>query len=117
VLAGGREVGYIQWYRVGDHPEAMDLFSLDAERADATAGIDFGLGEPEVAGKGLGRAVVRQFVRDVVLREPGIDAVLVDPDPDNKSAVRCYDAAGFAARGVVVDGKTGESWMVMEWAG
>lgn len=117
VVVDGRPIGYIQWYRVGDHPDAAGIFGLDPERADATAGIDFGIGEADMTGHGHGRAILGRFVEDVVLRAPGITACFVDPDPENEKAVRCYRAAGFAERGVVVDGKTGEHWLLMEWAG
>jgi aminoglycoside 6'-N-acetyltransferase len=117
VRVDDREVGYIQWYRISDYPEAMDIFSLDEESAQAAAGVDFGIGEGDLAGKGAGRGILRRFVEDVVLRAPGIERCFIDPDPGNERAVRCYRAAGFEDRGVVVDGKTGERWLVMEWAG
>ena len=117
ILVDGREVGYVQWYRVVDFPETMELFALDEERARATAGVDLGIGEPDAVGRGIGRAVLRQFVEDVVFEEPGIDACMIDPDPANERAVRCYRAAGFVDRGIVSDGKTGEQWLVMEWRG
>jgi RimJ/RimL family protein N-acetyltransferase len=115
VVVDGREVGYIQWYRVSDDPDAMDIFSLDEEAAQATAGVDFSLGEIDLLGRGVGRLILRRFVEDVVLRAPGIERVVIDPDPGNERAVRCYRAAGFEDRGVVVDGKTGERWLVMEY--
>ncbi|HET9051655.1 MAG TPA: GNAT family N-acetyltransferase [Candidatus Dormibacteraeota bacterium] len=117
VVVDGRAVGYIQWYRVSDHPDVTAVFGLDDDRAEVTAGIDFGIGEPDMTGHGHGRTILARFVEDVVLRAPGIATCVVDPDPDNERAVRCYRAAGFVERGVVVDGQTGEHWMLMEWAG
>lgn len=117
VLVDGRAIGFVQWYRALDFPDSMELFALDEAHAAVTAGIDFGIGEPDATGRGLGRRILRQFVEDVVLQEPEIEHVMVEADPANERAVRCHRAAGFVDRGVVSDGKTGEQWLVMEWRG
>jgi aminoglycoside 6'-N-acetyltransferase len=87
--------GYIQYWFIGlhqieewtkDNPWLMELPS------DAL-GVDLSIGEPENLSKGLGSAVLRQFVDG--LYEKGYKNIVIDPDPLNARAVRAYEKAGF----------------------
>lgn len=95
-LQGGAPIGFIQCYVV--------LGSGDGWWPDETdpgaRGIDQFLCDGERLGQGLGRAMVRRFV-DQLLEDPAVTVVQTDPSPDNPRAIRCYEAAGFVAEGVV----------------
>jgi RimJ/RimL family protein N-acetyltransferase len=64
-------------------------------------GIDQSLADASELGQGLGTAMVRAFVMEL-LRDPAVTRSQTDPAPDNGRAIRCYEKAGFrAAREVV----------------
>lgn len=57
-------------------------------------GIDQFLADAGSLGRGLGTALVNQFVQRL-FRDPAIWKIQVDPDPANLRAIRCYEKAGF----------------------
>jgi aminoglycoside 6'-N-acetyltransferase len=93
----GVAAGYIQYWFIGlhqteewakDNPWLMELPS------DAV-GVDLSIGEAESLSKGIGSAVLRQFVEG--LYDKGYKNIVIDPDPLNIRAVRAYEKAGFTA--------------------
>lgn len=86
----GRPFGYIQYYDVAagrndwwpDEPGAGVL------------GIDQFIGDEAKLGKGLGTAMIRQFV-EMLMQDPDVKEIRVDPRPDNARAIRCYTKVGF----------------------
>lgn len=47
-------------------------------------------------GKGLGPQFIKEFMQTILFaQDQDIEAVIVDPDPKNKSAIRCYEKVGF----------------------
>ncbi len=88
---GGRPVGYIQTYLVDDYAEN----ARDIELEPSTAGIDLFIGEPELVGRGLGAALLRKFLREIIFAERRVAACVICPSPDNARAIRCYEKAGF----------------------
>ena len=69
---------------------------------DREIGIDQFIGEPDRVGKGIGPRAIGIFV--AMLREQyGPLPIVLDPAPDNKQAIRCYEKAGF----VYVDTRPG----------
>lgn len=89
-------VGYIQSYRAwavsGWYPDdpgpgvwGIDQFLADGGRLD----------------QGLGTAMVSQFV-ERLLRDPTVAEIRLDPHPENRRAIRCYEKAGFARSGEIV---------------
>jgi broad specificity phosphatase PhoE/RimJ/RimL family protein N-acetyltransferase len=91
----GNPVGFIQCYRVmGDrefwpHETDPNAFGLDMFLADA-----------QQLGKGMGTSLLENFLRKV-FGNPAVTRVQIDPSPDNKRAIRCYEKAGFTPQGVV----------------
>ena len=70
---------------------------------DATLGtwaIDYLIGEPDLIGKGLGTALIRQFSEELLAR-PGAHTVTADPEPDNVASIRAAEKAGFRQSGLV----------------
>jgi len=87
----GEPSGYLQHYLVRDHPDYLDAIG-DAE----AAAIDFIIGDPALVGKGLGPAVIRRYVDDVVAPAyPAAPRVLSSPDPQNERSIRALEKAGF----------------------
>lgn len=88
ILMDGRPIGYIQTYDVhgeDDHPYQ--------DQPAGTFGLDILIGEADLVGKGLGPRVINEFVRRLFAE--GVRRVVIDPDPDNRQAIRAYEKAGF----------------------
>lgn len=88
-----RPVGWIQWYRWSHYPR--HAAQLEAE--STAAGIDLAIGEPSIIGQGIGSSAIRDFVLRVLFAEPGITAVVTDPEERNVRSCRAFEKAGFSA--------------------
>jgi aminoglycoside 6'-N-acetyltransferase len=91
ILSEDRPIGFIQSYRVSDHPEYRDLVAVE----DGVAGVDLLIGEPELIGRGLGTEALERFVRDIAFADQEIHACIADPDTENRSSLRAFEKAGF----------------------
>lgn len=91
----GEATGYIQVWHIGPHQtEAWSKdnpWLMDLPRH--AVGVDLSIGEADKLSKGIGSAVLREFVGK--LRSEGHTAIIIDPDPKNTRAVRAYMKAGF----------------------
>ena len=74
----GKAVGYFQCY------------SLD----ENVIGIDQFIGDNNSINVGIGSEAVKKFT-DLVLDEYNPNSIVLDPDPNNARAIRCYEKAGF----------------------
>ncbi|HEX4069009.1 MAG TPA: GNAT family N-acetyltransferase [Candidatus Babeliales bacterium] len=45
--------------------------------------------------KGYGTLFIKQFINELTKIEPWVTTVIVDPDPENVAAIRCYEKVGF----------------------
>jgi aminoglycoside 6'-N-acetyltransferase len=88
---GGRPVGFIQTYRIGDHPDYARALDFD----DDAWGIDLFIGEDDVRGGGFGTRVIERFLQAEVFSRPGVETAVLAPNPDNARGIRCYERAGF----------------------
>ncbi len=91
IVADGRDVGLIQWYRLRDYP---DYERELGEAGTGAAGVDLFVGEPDLVGRGLGSLVIRRFVDDVVLAA-GVTRCIGAPDVRNLRSIRAFEKAGF----------------------
>jgi aminoglycoside 6'-N-acetyltransferase-1b len=90
-LLDGAPMGFIQAYApAGWHHEGWWLDEHDP----GVRGIDQFLADASQLGLGLGTAMVRAFV-DELLCDPSVTRIQTDPVPDNGRAIRCYEKAGF----------------------
>lgn len=65
-----------------------------------TVGTDQFIGNPLYIGKGYGTQLVKTFIAYLTSElEPLITTVIVDPEPKNSAAIRCYEKVGFYAVG------------------
>jgi RimJ/RimL family protein N-acetyltransferase len=103
IVAHERPIGFVQTYKVADHPDYRDLVEVE----DGVAGVDLFIAEPELVGRGLGTEVLRQFVDDVVFSDPAVHACIADPDAENIASLRAFEKAGFAQVRLFVDPSDG----------
>lgn len=98
VNVDGKDVGYMQAYRVCD----------DADYAQATGdpeavAFDYLIGDPALIGKGIGTRMIWEFVRDVLVPEyPGTPRFLASPDHRNAVSLRVLDKCGFTRGAAIV---------------
>ena len=99
----GRDVGWIQCYAAADEPEECEpWWALGVDR-DA-AGIDYLVGDPADRGSGIGAAMIRAFVVDVVFGlHPQWSQACAAPYAANTASWRALERAGFRFVGTVED--------------
>ncbi len=84
------DIGVIQTYNVAEYPAAAAEI-----QAPHAAGIDIFIGIPEWRDRGIGTSLIRQFVDEIVFADWSIQRCVIDPEPDNRRAIRAYEKAGF----------------------
>lgn len=91
----GKAMGYIQMWRIADNRVEPWLTEAPwlADVPDEAVGVDLSIADADNLSKGLGSRVLRAFVKR--LRSQGETYILIDPDPNNRRAVRAYEKAGF----------------------
>jgi aminoglycoside 6'-N-acetyltransferase len=89
----GEPAGYIQsWLptQYESEPWAKDL-------TPDTPGVDIFVGPPDMIGKGVAPAVIRAFAARLFAGTA--PRIIIDPDAENKRALRAYAKAGFTPYG------------------
>lgn len=90
-----RPIGFIQFYRAADFPrDGFNIENVWQDQDKSLAAIDFYIGEPDCIGVGIGPRALRSFLNDHVFKH--FDACLVDPEKNNKAAIKAYAKAGFS---------------------
>lgn len=87
----GRDIGYMQRWRVADFPDYKPYVPL----TDAVQGLDVFIGEADLLHKGIGTRLIRAYITAYVFHDADVPAVIIDPLPDNKAAIRAYEKVGF----------------------
>lgn len=91
VLLGGRDVGMMQDYRVGDHEE----YAAKTRDPEAAA-FDYLIGDPDLVGRGIGTRMVGQYLRERLrVAYPDAPRFLASPDHRNRASLRLLDKLGF----------------------
>ena len=92
----GAPVGLIQRYRFGAYPQYMaELAHIVEVPAEATS-IDYLIGPQNALGRGLGTAMIAQFVVLTWRDDPATPSVIVPVQADNRASWRALECAGFA---------------------
>jgi aminoglycoside 6'-N-acetyltransferase len=73
-----KPIGYFQYYFV----------------PDGSIGIDQFIGETDYINRGVGEKSIKMFVQ-MILRQHQVSKIILDPLPENKRAIRCYEKIGF----------------------
>ena len=90
VEANGRSVGWVQDYRLRDHPDYAVL-TPDPE----AVGVDYAIGEPAFTGRGVGTAMLRAWLRSARERYPDVTTYWSAPDHRNAASLRVLAKVGF----------------------
>ena len=106
---GDRDIGWIQCYAAADYAEEDETRAWFALGVDRTAGgIDYLVGEPADRGRGVGTALIRAFVDEVVFdHHPEWTQACASPYAANVASWRALEKAGFRYAGSF-DGDDGE---------
>jgi len=93
--------GYIQYYHVDGVTEKTGADW--PEFPQTTVGIDQFIGDVQSVGKGYGVVFIKEFLEYLSSElTPWVTTVVLDPSPDNKAAIRCYEKVGFKPVGVYI---------------
>jgi RimJ/RimL family protein N-acetyltransferase len=91
ILHDGNPIGFIQVYMIADHPEYAAQVQVEPD----AAGVDLFIGEEAYVHRGLGSAIMRAFLRQIVFGAMGAGRCIIGPDERNAIAIRAYEKAGF----------------------
>jgi aminoglycoside 6'-N-acetyltransferase len=92
---GVAPVGLMQRYRFGAYPQYMaELAHLVDVPAEATS-IDYLIGPEYALGRGLGTAMIAQFVQRIWRDDPSTPSIVVPVQADNRASWRSLERAGF----------------------
>lgn len=89
-----RSMGYIQYYHI-DFTNPKTGSWLPKNLPQTTVGIDQLIGMVDLTGKGYGTKMIQAFLYELKRQDSTITTVIVDPDPTNVAAIRCYERVGF----------------------
>jgi len=106
-----RPIGMISWERFGDFPDFMRTYAVDDPEA---VNCDVVIGEADAVHRGLGGPMLRRFLREIVFCDPRYTSCIIDPRPENTSAIRAYEKAGFRHVRTVADDGEGHPVYLME---
>jgi aminoglycoside 6'-N-acetyltransferase len=90
VTLAGAPVGWCQWYRWADYPDAAEAMGA----RDEEIGIDYAIGDPAQVGRGVGTTLIATLVSEIRHRHPNA-GILADPDAANKASRRVLEKNGF----------------------
>jgi RimJ/RimL family protein N-acetyltransferase len=91
ILYGNAPVGMVQSCKLDDYPSVIADYDLEGK----VAGIDIFIGEEGYVYRGLGSNIMGKFLKETVFVRYDVDSCIVDPNPENTSAIRAYEKAGF----------------------
>ena len=101
---GDRDIGWIQCYPAADEPEETSEWWQFGVDPGAAAGIDYLVADAEGRGHGMGSAMIRAFVTDVVFGlHPEWTQACAAPFAENVASWRALEKAGFRFAGIVED--------------
>jgi RimJ/RimL family protein N-acetyltransferase len=95
VLLNGKPIGYIQYY-----PLDISNNQWLPPMPSTTIGTDQFIGDPNYLGKGYGTHFLKAFIDYLTCTlAADITTIIVDPDPTNYAAIKCYEKVGFKHMG------------------
>lgn len=98
VLLNSIPIGYIQYYKINRNEKSGAWLP---ELPQNTIGIDQFIGDKNLLGKGYGALFIKEFINYLSNSlEPILTTVIVDPEPHNIAAIKCYEKVGFINMGI-----------------
>jgi RimJ/RimL family protein N-acetyltransferase len=95
-LLDGEPVGWIQCYPADAEADDEAYYWANHLALESTGGIDYLIGEARLRGRGMGSAMIRAFVRDVVFpRHPEWTHAAAGPFEENVASWKALEHAGF----------------------
>lgn len=91
VYMNDHPVGFVQCQNIGSEHQ----FYAWASSAGETWGMNLLIGEAALTGISLAQSVIEQFICKMIFEHPKVSLILVDPNVDNKRAIRAYAKADF----------------------
>jgi len=91
VTLDGADVGYIQTYPIDRFAQYAAQLGCGA----GVAGVDLFIADSWRMNHGLGSAVVRRFVDEVVFAQDGVETCIAGPSEGNAASIRAFEKAGF----------------------
>jgi aminoglycoside 6'-N-acetyltransferase len=100
-LLDGEPIGLIQYSRYEDYPEYIEELAPVVTVPDHAVTIDYLIGDPTLTGRGLGTAIISEFVARIWETNPQATCIIVPVSSANQASWRALLAAGFrlVARG------------------
>lgn len=95
MLLDGEPFGLVQRCRFADYPEYGDELAGQAEIPEGAMTIDYLIGEPSQAGRGLGTRMIRAIVEATWSDHTEATAVLVPVHVGNHASWRALEKAGL----------------------
>ncbi|RUR08644.1 GNAT family N-acetyltransferase [Legionella sp. km772] len=89
IYSGAEAIGYMQYYNARDFPRSAPLDRLPKH----LAALDIYIGEPNFLNKGLASEAINYLISHYLKQQ--YTHLFVDPDLDNKAAIKAYTKAGF----------------------
>jgi aminoglycoside 6'-N-acetyltransferase len=91
IVIEGAAAGFIQAYRIEDHP----TYARQIDLPPGAVATDLLIGETSLRGKGWGGVVLREFLTHIVFGEFKASLAVIAPEPANHRAVHVYERTGF----------------------
>jgi aminoglycoside 6'-N-acetyltransferase len=89
------ELGMIQRYRIADEPIHLAELRPLTEVPPCAMSIDYLIGAASQTGKGLGTAMIREFVERLWKEHPACPCIIVPVHADNRASWRALERCGF----------------------
>ena len=99
ILYDDMPIGQIQMYKINDYPEYKQSLQIN----ENAAGVDLFIGEKKFQHKGLGKFIIRKFLREFVFTQSDVESCILGPNPKNTSAIKAYEKAGFTYLKTIVN--------------
>ena len=91
------EIGFIQYYPLSktNMPEGLSFKDALQQKVDinTSVGIDLFIGDQPLIGHGLGKTIIRNFIKTVIPKN--YITIFIDPSHSNVRAVKAYKKVGF----------------------
>lgn len=94
ICLNNKSIGYIQYYLID---KTRDHWL--PELPENTIGTDQFIGLLDHTGKGYGPKFMSSFIQYLIETKPKLEAIIVDPEPENLIAIKCYEKVGFKSIG------------------
>lgn len=101
IKCDGHPAGMIETYLLDNFPDEKESLDL----SESYAGLDILIGEENYLHRGLGSRILSKFLKEVVFTRFDVNSCIIDPEPENKIAIRAYEKTGFRFLKTVWDTK------------